>query len=147
VLIAGAAAAGCGGGNGGAKTTATATATAAAKPATTTATVPAPPTTPGSIQEAEQRLRQAGYTVTGLDVNPPALAARKVGDQVLMYEYASTAAAIKGRDEIRRAVAQRPNRGVAVSAKRRVYFLGQPHAITPAERKSFQTLVGIAEGR
>jgi hypothetical protein len=108
---------------------------------------PAKPAVAGSIAEAEQRLKSHGYSVAALAVNPPAKAARKVGGHVLMYEYASPAAAQQGAKLIRSAVRQNPKRGLADAEGRRVYFLGEPRDITVQERAAFADLVDVAEGR
>jgi hypothetical protein len=146
VLVAGIAVAGCGGGDGGGNGDAT-TLSKTVRTITPTATQPTVAATPGSIEEAEQRLKAGGYTVSRLDVNPPALAARKVGNNVLMYEYADAAAAKKGAGVIKDAVSDRPKRGVLDTEGRRVYFLGQPQTITEQQRASFKDLVDVAEGR
>lgn len=146
VLVAGVAAAGCGGGGGNDSATTTST-TTTAQTTVPTATQPAVAAEPGSIEEAEQRLKSGGYTVSKLDVNPPAKAARKVGNNVLMYEYPDAAAAKKGAGVITDAVSDRPKRGAVDTEGRRVYFLGQPQAITEKQRASFKDLVDVAEGR
>lgn len=149
VLVAGAAAAGCGGGGGDGNDSATTTTSTTPTAQTTvpTTTQPAVAAKPGSIEEAEQRLKSGGYTVSKLDVNRPATAARKVGNNVLMYEYLDAAAAKKGAGVITDAVSDRPKRGVVDTEGRRVYFLGQPQAITEKQRASFKDLVDVAEGR
>src|SRR5690349_16345482 len=81
-----AAAAGCGGGDDNSKDAATATTGIGTTPAAAT-TPSGQPAPKGSAEEAAQRLRKGGYTVTKMDVNPPAIAARRVGDNVLVYEY------------------------------------------------------------
>jgi hypothetical protein len=146
VLVAGVAAAGCGGGDGKAKNTAT-TSSTTVQTTVPAATEPAVAAKPGSIEEAEQRLRSGGYTVSRLEVNPPAKKARKVGNNVLLYEYADAAAAKKGAGVIRDAVSDRPKRGALDTEGRRVYFLGQPQTITAQQRAAFKDLVDVAEGR
>jgi hypothetical protein len=145
VLAAALGAAGCGGdakSNSGAATTArTTTAPTATQPAAA-ATAAA-----GSVEEAAQRLRQGGYSVSKLAVNPPALAARKVGDHVLLYEYQDAGAAKKGAKVIADAVAGQPGQGLADIEARRVYFLGYTHKITTQERAAFADLVDVGEGR
>jgi hypothetical protein len=147
VLAATAAAAGCGGGGDNTD-----------KPASTVTTgivtTPAPRTTPsgqpapdGSAEQAAQRLRKAGYTVTKMDVNPPAIAARKVGNNVLLYEYTTPAEAKKGAQTIRKAVTATPGRGLAETEGRRVYFVGYTHKLTAKEKAAFADLVDVAEAR
>lgn len=146
VLLAGVAAAGCGGGGDG-RDGATTSSTTSVQTSAPTSTQPAVAAKPGSIEEAEQRLKSGGYTVSRLEVNPPAKAARKVGNNVLMYEYADAAAAKKGAGVITDAVSDRPTRGVVDTEGRRVYFLGQPQTITAQQRASFKDLVDVAEDR
>ncbi|MEA2129066.1 MAG: hypothetical protein QOJ85_1957 [Solirubrobacteraceae bacterium] len=141
VLLTGVAAAGCGGGSDTKDDNPTSTGVQTVTP------TPAKPAVAGSIAEAEQRLKSHGYTVAALAVNPPAKAARTVGGHVLMYEYASPAAAQKGAKLIRSAVSQNPKRGLADAEGRRVYFLGEPRDITVQERAAFADLVDVAEGR
>jgi hypothetical protein len=144
VLLAALGAAGCG--DSGAKSAAT-TSTATAATTTPALVPPARPAAPGSAEEAARRLQEAGYTVSKLAVNPPARAARRVGDQVLLYEYATPAAAKAGARVITTAIKDRPERGVVDTERRRVYFLGEQRAITPKERASFADLVDVGEGR
>lgn len=144
VLAAALGAAGCGGGDGGGTTTATAT---TARTTAQAATQPTSRAVAGSAEEAAQRLRAGGYSVSQLDVNPPALAARKVGNQVLLYEYQDAAAAKKGAAVIKDAIKDRPDRGVVDAEGRRVYFLGETHPVTARERAAFSDLVDVGEGR
>jgi hypothetical protein len=146
VLVTGIAAAGCGGGKSGGKQGGTPTSTGV-QTVTPVTTQPAAAARAGSIEEAEQRLKSRGYTVSALAVNPPAKAARKVGGHVLMYEYASPAAAKQGAKVIRDAVKANPKRGIADAEGRRVYFIGEPRDVTVAERAAFADLVDVAEGR
>jgi hypothetical protein len=149
VLVLAAAAVGAAGCGGSSKTDSGA-ATTAKTTAAQTATQPAAPAKPaaaGSVDEAAQRLRQGGYTVSKLAVNPPAVAARKVGDHVLLYEYRDAGAAKKGANVIAAAVAGQPGRGLADIEARRVYFLGYTHKITTQERAAFADLVDVGEGR
>jgi hypothetical protein len=141
-----AAAAGCGGGDDNSKAAATATTGIATTPpaATTPSGQPAPK---GSAEEAAQRLRKGGYTVTKMDVNPPAIAARRVGNNVLFYEYTTPAEAQKGARTISAAVSATPGQGVTRTEGRRVYFVGYRHKITAKERAAFADLVDVAEGR
>jgi hypothetical protein len=115
-MLAAAAAAGCGGSdNKSAKAVAT-----PAKTTTTTATATTAPTAAaGSAEEAARRLRTGGYTVSNMDVNPPAIAARKVGDHTLLYEYTTPAEAKKGAKIIRTAVSPQPGRGIVATEGRR----------------------------
>jgi hypothetical protein len=108
-------------------------------------TAPAAPA--GSAEEAARRLRTGGYTVSNMDVNPPAIAARKVGDHTLLYEYTTPAEAKKGAKIIRTAVSPQPGRGIVATEGRRVYFLGFTHTITASERAAFSDLVDVGEGR
>jgi hypothetical protein len=155
VLVAAAAATGCGGGGGkdNAATTAAPSKTVAATAApaaTATATTPAEPATPakaGSVAEAAQRLQKGGYTVTKRDVNPPAVAERGVGNNVLVIEYADSAAAKTGAGVLKGAVSDRPKRAIVDTEDRLVYFLGQPTPITAKERAAFKALVDVGEGR
>jgi hypothetical protein len=145
VLAAGLVAAGCGGGDdkGGKAAATTAKTTTAA-----TTTQPGAEAAPaGSAEEAAQRLRAGGYTVSKLDVNPPAIAARKVGDHVLLYEYTTPDEAKKGEKLIKDAVTPQRNRGIVETEGRLVYFLGYPHPITASERAAFADLVDVGEGR
>jgi hypothetical protein len=142
VLAATTAAAGCGGGNDKPGKT---TATTAKAPTTTSAS--AKPAPAGSAEEAARRLRAGGYTVSKMDVNPPAIAARKVGDHTLLYEYTTPAEAKKGAKTIKDAVGPKSDRGIVQTIGRRVYFLGFTHAITDSERAAFGDLVDVAEGR
>ena len=142
VLAAGLVAAGCGG-DGGGKAAST---TARTTPAATTTTA-AEPAVAGSAEEAARRLRAAGYTVSKMDVNPPAIAARKVGDHALLYEYTTPAEAQKGAKVIADAVKPQGGRGIVTTETRRVYFLGFTHKITAQERAAFADLVDVAEGR
>lgn len=145
VLAATAAAAGCGGGDKNDNAT-TATIGIATTPQATT-TPSGRPAPRGSAEEAAQRLRKGGYTVTKMDVNPPAIAARKVGDNVLFYEYTTPAEAKKGAATIRSAVSATPGQGVTRTEGRLVYFVGYRHKITAKERAAFADLVDVAEGR
>jgi hypothetical protein len=142
-----AAAAGCGGGDdekGGAATATTGIATTPAA-STTPSGQPAPK---GSAEEAAQRLRKAGYTVTKMDVNPPAIAARKVGDNVLFYEYTTPAEAKRNEQSLRDTVDKAtPGRGLLRTEGRRVYFVGYTHKLTAKEKAAFADLVDVAEGR
>jgi hypothetical protein len=141
-----AAAAGCGGGDDNTKAAATATTGIATTPAAAT-TPSGQPAPKGSAEEAAQRLRKGGYTVTKMDVNPPALAARKVGDNVLFYEYTTPAEAQKGAHTIRAAVSATPGQGVTRTEGRIVYFVGYRHKITAKEKAAFADLVDVAQGR
>ncbi len=144
VLAAGLATGGCGGGDDSPSTTTAPLAPTITSLATTT---PAAPAKPGSAEEAARRLRAGGYTVRQLDVNPPPTAARKVGDHVLLYEYKTPAAARAGALTLKAAIKENPDRGLTDVADRLVYFLGEAHAITAAERASFADLVDVGEGR
>jgi hypothetical protein len=146
LAVATAAAAGCGGGDDDTKGAATATTGSATTPAATT-TPSGRPAREGSAEEAAQRLRKGGYTVTKLDVNPPAIAARKVGDNVLLYEYTTPADAQKGAQTIRAAVSATPGQGATRTEGRRAYFVGYRHKITAKEKAAFADLVDVAEGR
>ncbi len=143
VLAAALGAAGCGGDD---ATSETATATTARTTAKTS-TQPVRAAVAGSAEEAAQRLRAGGYSVSGLDVNPPAISARKVGDHVLLYEYQDADGAKQGAGVIKDAVKDRPDRGIVESEGRRVYFLGEQRAITAPERAAFADLIDVAEGR
>jgi hypothetical protein len=144
VLAATAVAAGCGGGDD--KQTATVATGSTTAPAVTT-TPRGEPAPKGSAEEAAERLRKGGYTVRNLDVNPPAIAARKVGNNVLFYEYTTPDQAKRGAQTIRDAINTIPGRGVLVTEGRRVYFVGYTHKITAKEKAAFADLVDIAEGR
>jgi hypothetical protein len=140
-------AAGCGGGGGDKNDNATTATTGIAttpQAATTPSGRPAPQ---GSAEEAAQRLRKGGYTVTKMDVNPPAIAARKVGDNVLFYEYTTPVEAKKGAETIRSAVTVTPGQGVTRTEGRLVFFVGYRHKITAKEKAAFADLVDVAEGR
>jgi hypothetical protein len=148
VLVAALGAAGCGGDDkksDAAQTTPTAPSDAPALGVQQTA--PAEPAKAGSAEEAARRLRSSGYTVSQLDVNPPARAARKVGDHVLLYEYADGDAAKAGASVITGAIKDRPERGVVDTEGRRVYFLGEARAVTAREKAAFADLVDVGEGR
>ena|SRR6476646_8104558 len=145
VLTAALAAGGCGGGSKSDAKSATATTPAATTPRTSTQ--PAGPVKAGSAAEATRRLRLGGYSVSEIDVNPPATAARKVGDHVLFYEYKTPAAAKDGAAVIKDAIKAHPERGVLDVEGRRVYFVGQTHAVTAKERAAFADLVDVGEGR
>jgi hypothetical protein len=141
-----AAAAGCGGGDDNTKASATATTGITTTPAVTT-TPSGRPAPKGSAEEAAQRLRKAGYTVTSMDVNLPAIAARRVGNNVLFYEYTTPAEAQKGAQSLRAAVSVTPGQAVARTEGRIVYAVGYRHKITAKEKAAFADLVDIAEGR
>ena len=145
VLAAAVVAGGCGGADKKSKTT------AAPTPTVTTLTPPAAPAPAKSrsivLDNAVSLLRKGGYDVTQLDVNPPALAARKVGDHVLLYAYNTPAAATAGAKVIKAAISEHPKRGVLDTEGSLVYFFGDAHDLTPAERASFADLVDVGEGR
>ncbi|HTN24527.1 MAG TPA: hypothetical protein VL120_11105 [Solirubrobacteraceae bacterium] len=145
VLAAAVVAGGCGGSDNKSKTT------AAPTPTVTTLTTPAAPA-PGPsrslvLDNAVSLLRKGGYTVTQIDVNPPAIAARKIGDHVLIYAYNTPAAASAGAKALKAAIGEHPNRGVFDTEGSLVYFFGDAHDLTPAQRASFADLVDIGEGR
>jgi hypothetical protein len=145
VLAAALVAGGCGGGDKKSKTT------AAATPTVTTLTTPAAPAEAPSrsllLDNAVSLLRKGGYNVTQIDVNPPAIAARKVGDHVLLYAYNTPAAATAGGKVIKAAISENPKRGVLDTEGSLVYFYGDAHDLTAAERASFADLVDVGEGR
>jgi hypothetical protein len=143
LVLAATLAAGCGGSDGSGRAAPTTATTTTAR----TTTAQAAPAPAGSAEEAARRLRSAGYTVSKMDVNPPAIAARKVGDHTLLYEYTTPAEAKKGAKVIRQAVSQQPGRGVIDTEGRLVYFLGFTHTITASERAAFSDLVDVGEGR
>jgi hypothetical protein len=144
VLVGAVAAAGCGGGDSKGETTAAPTVTTLK---TTTAPPAAAPARSDSLDRTAQRLRSGGYTVSRLDVNPPAIAARKVGDHVLLYAYRSAAAAQAGAGVIKAAISEHPKRGMLDTEGARVYFFGDNQDLTDAERASFADLVDVGEGR
>jgi hypothetical protein len=145
VLAAAVAAGGCGGGDNASKTT------AAPTPTVTTLTTPAEPAPASSrslvLDNAVSRLRRGGYNISQLDVNPPAIAARKVGDHVLLYAYNTPAAAKAGANVIKAAISEHPRRGVLDTEGSLVYFFGDAQDLTAAERASFADLVDVGEGR
>jgi hypothetical protein len=138
------AAAGCGGGDSKSDTTAAPTVTTLR---TTTVPPAAAPAKSDSLDKTAQRLRSGGYEVSRLDVNPPAIAARKVGDHVLLYAYRSAAAAQAGAGVIKAAISAHPKRGMLDTEGARVYFFGDKQNLTDAERASFADLVDVGEGR
>jgi hypothetical protein len=145
LVLAGAmAAAGCGGGDGGATTTAAPTVTTLQATTTQPAAAPAKP---DALDGTAQRLRTGGYTVTRVDVNPPALAGRRVGAHVLLYAYKSAAAAQAGAGVIKAAISEHPKRGALDTEGARVYFFGDKQDLTDKERASFADLVDVGEGR
>jgi hypothetical protein len=145
VLAAALAAGGCGGGDD------KSTTTAAPTPTVTTLTTPTEPVIAPSrsrvLNDAVSRLRKGGYKVARLDVNPPAIAARRVGDHVLLYAYKTPAAAKAGAGVIKAAISEHPNRGALDTEGSLVYFFGNAQDLTPAERASFADLVDVGEGR
>ena len=145
LVLAAVVAAGCGGGDKKNKTT------AAPTPTVTTLTTPAAPADKPSrslvLDDAVSLLRKGGYTVSPLDVNPPAIAARKIGDHVLIYAYNTPTAAAAGAKALKAAIAEHPKRGVFDTEGSLVYFFGDAHDLTPAERASFSDLVDVGEGR
>jgi hypothetical protein len=145
VLAGAVAAAGCGGGDG-TSDTATAAPTVTTLQATTTQPAPAP-RRPDALDRTAQRLRSGGYAVSRLEVNPPAIAARKVGEHVLLYAYKSAAAAQAGAGVIRSAISEHPKRGALDTEGARVYFFGDQQDLTAKERASFADLVDVGEGR
>lgn len=145
VLTAAVVAGGCGGADKQSKTT------AAPTPTVTTLTPPAAPVPSRSrslvLDNAVSLLRKGGFGVTQLDVNPPAIAARKVGDHVLLYAYNTPAAAKAGAGVIKAAISEHPKRGVLDTEGSLVYFFGAAQDLTAAERASFADLVDVGEGR
>jgi hypothetical protein len=146
VLAAALAAGGCGGDD-------KSNTPAASTPTVTTLqtpTLPAPAAVaakPDVLDPIAKRLRDGGYKVAGLDVSAPAVAARRVGDHVLLYAYKTSAAAEDGAAVIKRAIRQNPKRGVLDTEGTRVYFFGDRKDVTAAERASFADLVDVGEGR
>lgn len=126
---------------------------AATTPTVTTLQTPtqpaqaARPAKPDVLDDTAQRLRRGGYDVAALDVNPPAIAARRVGDNVLLYAYRTPAAAEDGAAVIKNAIKANPNRGVIDTEGRRVYFIGEKQDLTAAKRAAFADLVDVGEGR
>jgi ABC-type glycerol-3-phosphate transport system substrate-binding protein len=146
VLAAGVLAAGCGGAD--KKSTATAAPTPTVTTLTTQEPAPAPaPSRSQVLDDAVSRLRKGGYKVTQLDVNPPAIAARKVGDHVLLYAYKTPTDAKAGAGVIKAAISEHPKRGLLDTEGSLVYFFGDARDVTAAERASFADLVDVGEGR
>ena len=145
VLLAALAAGGCGDDN---ETPAASTPTVTTlQTPTQTTTQAAKPAKPDALDDVALRLTRGGYTVAALDVSPPAVAARRVGSNILLYTYNTTDAAKAGADVITKAIRKNPKRGLLDVEERRVWFIGATHDITAAERAAFSDLVDVGEGR